>query len=187
MTRVFVFFAVLGTAIASAAQGAASPVNFQPGSDLQKRALSPSPGPTNQARKAVIGQGKTMIDTGNPQSTSWNETIDLSGAGNVVNADMLWDSSSKIFYAFAHTTLRCSHGKTIEGEVLVGIYGKKNFLGKIPGSGWWVVDLQQGQCQAPLPGLYGCKFSSNGEPLACGRAEVAQRITDMAIVESTRF
>ena len=187
MTRVLVFIAVLATAIASAAQGATSPVNFQAGTDVQKRALSPSPGPTNQAKKAVIGRGKTMIDTGNPQSTSWNETIDLSGAGNVVNADMLWDSSSKIFYVFVHTTLRCSHGKTIEGDVLVGIYGKKNFLGKIPGSGWWVVDLEQGQCQAPLPGLYGCKFGANGEALACGRAELDQRINDMAIVEATRF
>ena len=187
MTRIFVFFAVLATTIACAAQGATSPVNFQPGTDIQKRALSPSPGPTNQAKKAVIGQGKTMIDTGNPQSMSWRETIDLSGAGNVVNADMLWDSSSKVFYAFAHTTLRCSHGKMIEGDVLVGIYGKKNFLGKIPGSGWWVVDLQQGQCQAPLAGLYGCKFGASGEPLACGRAELDPRINDMAIVESTRF
>jgi len=187
MTRIFVFFAVLATTIACAAQGATSPVNFQPGTDVQKRALSPSPGQTNQAKKAVIGQGKTMIDTGNPQSIWWRETIDLSGAGNVVNADMLWDSSSKIFYVFARTTLRCSHGKTIEGDVLVGIYGKKNFLGKVPGSGWWVMDLQQGQCQAPLAGLYGCKFGANGEALACGRAELDQRINDMAIVEATRF
>ena len=129
-----------------------------------------------------------MIDTGNPQSTSWKETIDLSGAGNVVNADMLWDSSSKIFYVFAHTTLRCTHGKTIEGRCSDGHLRKEEFpRDKSPGSGWWVVDLQEGQCQAPLPGLYGCKFSPSGAVLACGRAEVDQRINDMAIVESTRF
>jgi hypothetical protein len=100
---------------------------------------------------------------------------------------MLWDGSSKIFYAFARTTLHCSHGKTTEGDVLVGIYGKKNFLGKVAGSGWWVVDLAQGQCQAPLAGLYGCKFDSQQNTLACGRAELDTRINDMAIVESTHF
>ena len=100
---------------------------------------------------------------------------------------MLWDSSSKIFYAYSRTTLRCSHGKSVEGGILVGIYAKKNFLGKTPGTGWWVVELQEGQCQAPLAGLYGCKFNAGGANIACGRAELDTRINDMAIVEPTRF
>ncbi len=186
MKRIFVYLALLAAATSCAAQGATPPVLFQPGTDLQKRALSPSPG-GNAVKKAAIGHGKTMIDTGDPKNTSWTETIDVSGAGNVVNADMLWDSSSRILYAFAHTTLRCTHGKTVETDVLVGLYGKKNFLGKIAGSGWWIVELQQGQCEAPLAGLFGCKFGASGEPLACGRAELDSRINDMAIVESTRF
>ena len=49
------------------------------------------------------------------------------------------------------------------------------------------MELQQGQCEAPLAGLYGCKFSPRGQVLACGRAEIDARINDMAIVESTRF
>src|SRR5450755_2376960 len=145
MKQIFVFLALMATAIACAAQGATPPVIFQPGTDLQKRALSPSPG-GNAVKKAAIGRGKIAIDTGDPKNTAWTETIDVSGAGNVVNADMLWDSSSKILYAFAHTTLRCTHGKTLESDILVGLYGKKNFLGKVAGSGWWVVELQQGQC-----------------------------------------
>ena len=185
MIRVLVFLAILATAVVSAAQGSLGPVSFEPSADLQKRALSPSPG-SNAMKKSTIGRGKTSIDSGDPKSLFWTESVDLS-AGDVVNADMLWDSSSKIFYTFAHTTLRCTHGKTVEGDLLVGIYGKKNFLGKTTGSGWWVVDLQQGQCQAPLAGMYGCKFSAGGQILACGRAEVDQRINDMAIVESTRF
>jgi len=99
----------------------------------------------------------------------------------------LWDSSSKILYAFAHTTLRCSHGKSVEGDILIAIYGKKNYLGKPPGSGWWMVDLQQDQCRAPQAGLYGCKFSASGDTLACGHAELDPRINDMAITEATRF
>lgn len=180
---------VLLTAIFAAAQGAVGPVAFQPSPELQKRGASPSPGPgaTNQTKKAVIGRGKTSIDTGDPKNPFWSETIDLSGAGQIVTADMLWDPSSKIFYAFTHTTLRCTHGKTVDTDILVGIYGKKNFLGKPVGSGWWVVDLQQDQCSAPMPAMYGCKFGASGEPLACGRAELDTRINDMAIVESTRF
>jgi hypothetical protein len=193
MTRHFSFFLLPALLLAGvticAAQVATGPVDFQPGADLQKRALSPSPaaGATKQAKQAVIGHGKAMIDTGDPKNSFWNEAVDLNGAGAVVNADMLWDGSSKILYAFAHSTLRCTHGKSTEGEVLIGIYGKKNFLGKSPGSGWWVVEMAQGQCQAPTAGLYGCKFNSQGTTLACGHAEIDPRINDMAIVESTRF
>ncbi|HEY4930529.1 MAG TPA: hypothetical protein VII23_03075 [Terriglobales bacterium] len=171
------------------AQGASGPVTFQPGSDLQQRVLSPSPAAsaTKQSRQAAIGSGNTMIDTGDPKNSFWNEPVDLGGNGVVVNADMLWDASSKILYAFARTSLRCTHGKSTEADILVGIYGKKNFLSKSPGSGWWVVNLAQNQCQAPVAGLYGCKFDSQGAPLACGHAELDSRINDMAITEATRF
>jgi hypothetical protein len=193
MKRYFFYFRLSAMLLAgvatSVAQAATGPVDFQPNSDLQRRVLSPSPaaGATKQAKQSAIGHGKTMLDTGDPKNLFWNEAVDLSGAGTVVNADMLWDGSSKILYAFAHTTLRCTHGKSTEGDVLVGIYGKKNFLGKSPGSGWWVVEMAQNQCQAPTAGLYGCKFNSQGTTLACGHAEIDPRINDMAIVESTRF
>ena len=185
MTKILILVAVLVSAIAAAAQGTAGPVNFEPSIELQNRAMSPSPG-ANAVKQAAIGRGKTMIDSGDPKSMFWSETIDIS-AGNVVNTQMLWDPTSKIFYAFANTTLRCTHGKTVDGGILIGMYGKKNFLGKAAGSGWWVVELQQGQCEAPLAGLYGCKFGPRGQVLACGRAEVDARINDMAIVESMRF
>jgi hypothetical protein len=185
MTRILVFIALLTTAIALSAQGTAGPVNFEPSIELQNRAMSPSPA-ANAVKQAAIGRGSTMIDSGDPKSMLWSESIDIS-AGNVVNTQMLWDPTSKIFYAFASTTLRCTHGKTVEGGILIGIYGKKNFLGKAAGSGWWVVELQQGQCEAPLAGLYGCKFSPRAQVLACGRVEIDARINDMAIVESTRF
>jgi hypothetical protein len=183
------FLLMMLTATFAGAQGAAGPVSFQPNPDLQRRVNLPTPGPgaTNQVKKAAIGHGKAAIDTGDPKNSSWSETIDISGAGQVVNADLLWDGSSKILYAFGHATLRCTHGKTTEGDILIGVYGKKNFLGKPAGSGWWVVELQQGQCEAPLAGLYGCKFGVNGDPVACGRAELDPRINDMAIVEATRF
>ena len=193
MNRLIIFpsflLVLLATPAGCMAQAASGPVTFQPGPDLQQRILSPSPaaGATQQSRRAAIGSGKTMIDTGDPRNSFWNEAVDLGGTGAVVNADMLWDSSSKILYAFGHTNLRCTHGKSIDGDLLIGIYGKKNFLGKSPGSGWWVVNLAQDECHAPLPGLYGCKFDAQGTTLACGHAEVDSRINDMAIVESTRF
>jgi hypothetical protein len=180
---------VLFFAGAALGQGSTGPVNFQVAPDIQNRYTSPTPAPgaSGQTRKAVIGQGSTSIDTGDPKNLFWTESVDLSGAGKIVNADMLWDASSKIFYAFAHTNLFCAHGKAIEGNVLVGIYGKKNVLSKKPGSGWWVVELAQNQCQAPLAGLYGCKFDAQGNNLACGRAELDPRVNDLAIVEATRF
>ncbi len=190
MNRYIFFLSLLiGSAATCLAQAAKGPVNFQPGSDLQKRYMSPSPavGATKQSKQQTIGQGKTMINTGDPRNLLWNEAVDLEGDGNVVNADMLWDASSKILYAFAHTNLRCTHGKAIEGDILIGIYGKKNFLEKTPGSGWWMVDLAKNQCEAPVAGLYGCKFDAQGNTLACGHAEIDPRINDMAVVESTSF
>jgi len=196
MSRIALFFFRLGFAlltvtVAAIGQGQEStgPVNFQVAPDFQRRYMSPSPGPnaSGQGKRAAIGKGNAMIDTGDPKSTFWTEPADLSGAGTVVNADMLWDATSKIFYAFAHTPLRCAHGKSIEENVLIGIYAKRNILSKTPGSGWWVVELAQNECQAPLAGLYGCKFDSQGNNLACGRAELDPRINDMAIVEATKF
>jgi hypothetical protein len=181
-------FMSAGTTICSA-QSASGPVNFQPGADVQRRYASPTPGQgaTKQSKQSTIGRGKTMIDTGDPKNSFWNEPIDINGAGNIVNTDMLWDASSKILYFFAHTNLRCAHTKTIESDILIGIYAKKNFLGKSPGSGWWVINLAPDECQAPQAGLYGCKFDPQGNIVACGRAEFDTRINDMAIVESTKF
>jgi len=192
MNRLMFFLVLLivfGGMVSSMAQSANGPVDFQPGPDLQKRYASPSPRPgaSKQSKQATIGRGKTMVDTGDPKNSFWNEPVDLNGAGNVLPTDMLWDASSRILYAFAHTNLRCTHGKSIETDVLVGIYGKHNFLGKTPGSGWWVVNLVENECQVAVPGLYGCKFDSQGNTLACGRAELDPRINDMAIVESTKF
>jgi hypothetical protein len=189
MLRLAACFLTVLLPILAAAQAARGPVNFQPGPELQSRYQSPGPGKTatNSTKKAVIGSGKTAIDTGDPKNSFWTESVDLDGTGMVSNADMLWDASSKIFYVFSKTTLRCTHGKAIDGAILMAVYGKKNFLSKPPGSGWWMVDLEQGQCQAPLAGLYGCKFSADGQPLACGRAEIDPRINDMAVVESSRF
>lgn len=136
MTRTVFFFLFLSVLLTGAsacvAQSASGPIAFQPGSDLQKRSLSPSPaaGATKQSKQAAIGHGRAIIDTGDPKNSFWNEAVDLDGAGNVVNADMLWDASSKILYAFAHTNLRCTHTKSTEGDILIGIYGKKNFLEK---------------------------------------------------------
>ena len=189
MNRYLFLILLTASAAACLAQAVSGPVTFQPGSDLQKRYASPSPaaGATKQSKQESIGRGKMMIDTGDPKNLLWSEAVDLEGAGSVVNADMLWDASSKILYAFAHTNLRCTHGKAVEGDILIGIYGKKNFLGKTPGSGWWMVDLAKNQCEAPVAGLYGCKFDAQGNTLACGHAEIDLRINDMVVVESTSF
>lgn len=187
---VLAFSAVLTIAATFAlAQGNGGPVNFQPGPDIQQRYQSPTPraNATKQGKQAVIGSGNASIDTGDAKNVFWNEPLDLGGAGVVVNTDLLWDASSKILYAFAQTTLRCTHGKPVNGNLLIGIYGKKNFLGKPPGAGWWVAELQQGECQAPQAGIYGCKFGPSGQALACGRAELDPRVNDMAIVEAMRF
>jgi hypothetical protein len=181
--------AILFMTVTALAQGTNGPVVFQPGTNLQKRIQNPTPssGATNQTKKAVIGAGKTSLDTGDANNTFWTEPTDIADTGDVVSTDYLWDSSSKILYVFARATLRCSHGRSTQGGILIGIYGKKNFLSKAVGSGWWVVDLQQDECHAPMPGLYGCKFSPAGSALACGRAELDTRINDIAIVEATRF
>jgi len=190
MKPVFLSIAFMSWVTFAFGQGAVGPVRFQPGSDVLLRAQSPSPGPgaTDKGNKEVIGQGLTMLHTGNPNSLFWKENMDISGAGQLVNADFLWDGSSKILYAFGRITLRCTRGfKTDDLNVLLGIYGKRNFLSKPVGSGWWLVSLEKDQCDAPQAGLYGCKFSQSGQQLACGRMELNPGINDMEVVDAVRF
>jgi hypothetical protein len=47
------------------------------------------------------------------------------------------------------------------GSILIALYAKGN-PGKPVGSGWYLVNLNAGQCAAKEAGTFGCKFDASG-------------------------
>jgi len=55
-------------------------------------------------------------------------------------------------------------------------------LSKPIGSGWWVAELDAGQCNVPAAGIYGCRFDADGTNKNCGAATVQPDEDDVVIV-----
>jgi hypothetical protein len=53
--------------------------------------------------------------------------------------------------------------------------------GKPAGSGFWVVELDKGECGAQAAGLVGCRFDAHGSATACGAAMVDDKNDDVVI------
>ena len=62
------------------------------------------------------------------------------------------------------------------------VYGKDNKLDKPTGSGWWVAELDAGECGVHEAGLYGCRFDPNGTNADCGSATIQDERDDVQIV-----
>jgi len=64
----------------------------------------------------------------------------------------------------------------------MAVYGKGNTLGKPIGSGWWVAELDAGECNVQAAGIYGCHFDAGGTNKICGAA-VVQAAQDEVVIE----
>ena len=59
--------------------------------------------------------------------------------------------------------------------------------GKRPaGSGFWVADLDAGECGAQAAALWGCKFDANGSETACGLAALDEKTDELVIVTAAK-
>jgi hypothetical protein len=125
----------------------------------------------------MVGKGKAVLNNSSRASTdyiNWAEDIDISGSGNITTTDIAWDTKKKILYLSKNQTFSCRNGRTADGDVLMAVYGRGNTLGKPVGSGWFVADLDAGECSVPSAGLYGCRFDANGNPTECGVAIIQE-------------
>lgn len=147
------------------------------------KAKAPSP-PANAQKKAQIGKNGTKLNTADNASDNdsfWVENIDVNGDGVVDVADMLWDDEDRVLFLADTSPFQCKNGGTGSGDVIVALYGNGNTAGKPVGSGWYAVDLDEGECGAKAEGLYGCRFNATGTPTTCGAAVLDDATDDVVI------
>lgn len=153
------------------------------GSKLTAKANAPTPGATvtGSTQKTTIGKGKTTVTASQP-SSFWTEELDVDDDGTVETSDYLYDSGRGILYTYREDDFSCPNGNPESGSILMALYAQGNKEQKPVGSGWYLVNLNQGQCAAKKAGTFGCKFNANGNPTECGAGTVNEATGEIDLV-----
>jgi hypothetical protein len=170
----------------SGGQAASSAPQVKVGSAAAAKAATPAPSAsaTNKATKTSIGKGKTQAKTAQP-SSFWTETVDINDDGKPEETDMLYDADRGILFASYIGEFTCPNGQTGTGAILEAVNAKGNKAGKPVGSGWFLVDVDEGKCGAKSAAEYGCKFDASQNPTECGLATLNEATgeLDIAVAE----
>lgn len=75
----------------------------------------------------------------------------------------------------------CKNGGTATAELLVATNGVGNPRNRPAGSGFWLADLDKGECGAQAAALWACKFDASGNETACGVATLDEKTHDLII------
>lgn len=144
------------------------------------RAMSPVP-PANAKRKQqadTIGEGGVRIRI-HGRSKYWEE--ESYGSVDHLPGDVtafLHDARRGILYAYRHGDFACKNDR-MNGRIVEALYTPNNSAGREAGSGWYVAQLDAGDCGVKQPGLYGCKFTEKGQYTECGRAKINRQNGDI--------
>jgi hypothetical protein len=137
--------------------------------------------PANARQATSIGEDRVTINRANP-SYVWSQEVDYDNDGTVEEIDYLYDPVDKMTYLYADKDFTCAGGKSRgSGGILIAVYNEGNKLRKPAGSGWYMAELDKGECNAQAAALWGCKFDANGDATVCGLA-AAQAQDDIEIV-----
>jgi len=153
---------------------------------VQAKAKAPKPesGATKKPSTETFGKGKASVNfKGHPHDRSfWAEQLDVDNSGNPVLVDEAWDNRTKVLYLSNDRSFRCGNGQSATGSTLMAVYGKNNVRKRPVGSGWWVSELNAGDCGVPAAGLYGCRFDAAGTNSDCGSASIQPEANEVVIV-----
>lgn len=139
--------------------------------------------PANASTATSIGRGRLTVSKAN-QGYVWSQEVDYNADGTMEQIDYFFDPVAKITYHYVEKDFTCAEGTSRgNGGILIAVYNTGNKLGKPAGSGWYVADLDKGECNAQAAALWGCRFDANGNATACGI--VAQIQDDIEIVTQT--
>ena len=190
-TKLTVAFAVAGMLAACAdtksSTGTASSSQAGVNVKINPAALAraSSPPPANATTATSAGKGNLMVNTANsPTDTdpTWIESLDLDLDGNVDAAQYTYDDDDKVTYIYSDVVFPCINGDgTFKGGMLTAVYGLNNTWGKAPGSGWYVTELNAGQCAAAAKALWGCRFDATSTRTECGWATIQADKDDIVI------
>jgi len=167
--------------VAQTAQQTAPKVKV--GTQLTSKANAPAPSAaaTNTSQKTSIGKGKTTVTASQP-SSFWTEELDVDDDGTVETSNYLYDAQRGILYTYREDDFSCPNGNPESGSILMALYAKGNTANKPVGSGWYLVNLNAGQCAAKKAGTFGCKFDANGNPTECGAGTVNEATGEVNLV-----
>jgi hypothetical protein len=178
---------LVGAATLSAQSAPQAPVKINPPAGAKSKAGAP---PAASATKgSSVGKGKasaTTVNAAGDTDSVWVEKIDIDGDGNVDDTNLLWDDEDKVLYFSKDGTFTCANGATGSGGILVAVYAAGNAYGKPANSGWWVAEVDKGECGAQAAGLVGCKFDGSGANTACGVAIIDLKTDDITIAAVSR-
>lgn len=176
---------VVGAAVA-VGQGAATGPAVKPGGVAKKAGATP---PASAKPAKAAGGNKAKISTANSATDDdsfWIEKLDVDGDGDVEDANLLWDDEDKVLFAYSVGAFTCKNGGTATAELLVATNGSDNPRKRPAGSGFWVADLDKGECGAQAAGLWGCKFDATGSETACGVAVLDEKNDDLVIAAAAK-
>ena len=143
---------------------------------VQVKAMTPKPNADAVKKPSTQSFGKghaSVTFQGQPKMRSfWSEQLDVDNSGKPVLVDEAWDNHAKILYINDTRGFTCANGQTGTGSVLTAVYGKGNTRKRPAGSGWWVAELNAGDCHRHDDTLYGCRFDAAGNNSDCGVATV---------------
>ena len=132
-------------------------------------AMNPAPSATAKAKgqRNSIGAGRVTVVASGPYWEERNAMGQMVQA--VVTTAFLHDEKAGILYAYRNGDFACNNS-TMSGNVLEAVYTQGNPAGQPAGSGWFVAELNAGQCGAKQDGVFGCRFDASGQHTACGVA-----------------
>ena len=168
-------------AVAQTAQQTAPKVKV--GTQLTAKAGTPAPGANakNTSQKTSIGKASTSVKVSQP-SSFWTEELDVDDDGTVEDSEYLYDAKRGILYTYRDDDFACPNGNPESGSILMALYAQGNAANKPVGSGWYLVNLNAGQCAAKKAGTFGCKFDANGNATECGAATVNNATGEINVV-----
>jgi hypothetical protein len=171
-----------GAVTLALAQSTATGPTVKPAAVAKKAGTAP---PASAKPTKTAGGNKVKVSTANSATDDdsfWVEKLDVDGDGDVEDANLVWDDEDKILFAYTVGAFGCKNGGTATAELLVGTYADGNARKKPAGSGFWVADLDKGECGAQAAALWGCKFDASGTETACGVATLDEKNDDLVIV-----
>jgi hypothetical protein len=158
------------TATVSAGQGTTQvglDSKHKPSSATTAAAANVKP-PANAKQGTSIGEGRVVITRANP-SYVWTQEVDYDNDGSTEETDYLYDPADKMTFLFVDKDFTCAGGTGRgSGGILIAVYNEGNKLRKPAGSGWYVAELDKGECNAQAAAIWGCKFDAKGDATVCG-------------------
>ena len=154
---------------------------------VAKKAGSAAPASAKPTKTA--GGNKTTVSTANhatDDDSFWIEKLDVDGDGDVEDTNLVWDDEDKILFAYSAGAFTCRNGGTATGELLIATNAAGNPRKRPVGSGFWLADLDAGECGAQAAALWGCKFDASGAETACGVAVLDGKNDDLVIATAAK-